>query len=122
MGASFRNTGKLGKSPRPTQRFFYENCFFLGEIKALAGCDLLTISPKLLGELEASTETLPQKLSPESAKNAKLERLELSEAKFRWLLNEDQMATDKLSDGIRKFAADSIKLEGIIKSKLTGKV
>lgn len=94
MGASFRNTG---------------------EIKALAGCDLLTISPKLLGELEASTEPLPRKLSPETAKVASLERLELNEAKFRWLLNEDQMATDKLSDGIRKFAADSIKLEGIIR-------
>lgn len=94
MGASFRNTG---------------------EIKALAGCDLLTISPKLLGELEASTEPLPRKLSPETAKAAPLERLELNEAKFRWLLNEDQMANDKLSDGIRKFAADSIKLEGIIR-------
>lgn len=94
MGASFRNTG---------------------EIKALAGCDLLTISPKLLGELEASTEPLPRKLSPETAKAAPLERLELNEAKFRWLLNEDKMATDKLSDGIRNFAADSIKLEGIIR-------
>lgn len=81
MGASFRNTG---------------------EIKALAGCDLLTISPKLLGELEASTEPLPRKLSPETAKAAPLERLELNEAKFRWLLNEDQMANDKLSDGDRK--------------------
>ncbi|XP_066156475.1 probable transaldolase [Euwallacea fornicatus] len=94
MGASFRNT-----------------C----EIKALAGCDLLTISPKLLGELEASTEKLSRKLSPEIAKEAPLEKLDLNEAKFRWLLNEDQMATDKLSDGIRKFAADSIKLEGIIR-------
>lgn len=94
MGASFRNTA---------------------EIIALAGCDLLTISPKLLGELEASKEPLPRKLSPETAKVASLERLELNEAKFRWLLNEDQMATDKLSDGIRKFAADSLKLEGIIR-------
>ncbi|KAL1492195.1 hypothetical protein ABEB36_012678 [Hypothenemus hampei] len=97
MGASFRNTS---------------------EIKALAGCDLLTISPKLLGELEASTEKLPRKLSPETAKTQTLERLELTEAKFRWLLNEDQMATDKLSDGIRKFAADSIKLEEIISERL----
>ncbi|XP_066253591.1 probable transaldolase [Euwallacea similis] len=94
MGASFRNTS---------------------EIKALAGCDLLTISPKLLGELEASIEKLPRKLSPETAKETSLEKLELNEARFRWLLNEDQMATDKLSDGIRKFAADSIKLEGIIR-------
>ncbi|KAF7277774.1 transaldolase [Rhynchophorus ferrugineus] len=97
MGASFRNTG---------------------EIKALAGCDLLTISPKLLGELESSTDLLPQKLSVESASKSSVEKLELTEAKFRWLLNEDQMATDKLSDGIRKFAADSIKLENTIKKLL----
>lgn len=88
---------------------------FSGEIKALAGCDLLTISPKLLGELEASTEQLPQKLSPEIAKKTDVEKLELNEAKFRWMLNEDQMATDKLSAGIRGFAADSIKLEKIIR-------
>ncbi|CAG9765342.1 unnamed protein product [Ceutorhynchus assimilis] len=97
MGASFRNTD---------------------EVKALAGCDLLTISPKLLGELEASHDAVPRKLSPDNAKKVPLEKLELTEAKFRWLLNEDQMATDKLSDGIRKFAADSIKLENIIKNLL----
>lgn len=94
MGASFRNTS---------------------EIKALAGCDLLTISPKLLGELEDSTEELPRKLSPEKAAKETIDKLELNESKFRWLLNEDQMATDKLSDGIRKFAADAIKLEKTIK-------
>ncbi|XP_030758127.1 probable transaldolase [Sitophilus oryzae] len=98
MGASFRNTS---------------------EIRALAGCDLLTISPKLLGELEASTEPLPRKLSPETAAKSNVEKLELTEAKFRWLLNEDQMATDKLSDGIRKFAADSVKLENSIKALLS---
>ncbi|XP_050296989.1 probable transaldolase [Anthonomus grandis grandis] len=97
MGASFRNTS---------------------EIKALAGCDLLTISPKLLGELESSHEQLPRKLSPETAKKVQLEQLELTESKFRWMLNEDQMATDKLSDGIRKFAADSIKLENTIRTLL----
>lgn len=84
----------------------------------MAGCDLLTISPKLLGELEASNEPVPRKLSKETAEKMDLEKVELTEAKFRWLLNEDQMATDKLSDGIRKFAADSIKLENTIKSLL----
>lgn len=92
--------------------------FFAAEIKALAGCDLLTISPKLLGELEASNECVPKKLSKEAAAKMDLEKLELTESKFRWLLNEDQMATDKLSDGIRKFAADSIKLENTIKPLL----
>lgn len=90
----------------------------LEEVKALAGCDLLTISPKLLGELEASSSPVPKKLSKEAAAKSPLEKLELTEAKFRWLLNEDQMATDKLSDGIRKFAADSIKLENTIKPLL----
>lgn len=80
----------------------------------MAGCDYLTISPKLLGELEAAHEPLPKKLSKETAQKANIEKIELTEAKFRWLLNEDQMATEKLSDGIRKFAADAIKLEGII--------
>lgn len=99
MGASFRNTG---------------------EIKALAGCDLLTISPKLLGELEANNEKLPKKLSKESAVACDLERLEMDEPTFRWMLNEDQMATDKLSDGIRKFSADSRKLEKILVALLKG--
>jgi len=96
MGASFRNTA---------------------EIKALAGCDLLTISPKLLAELEASTEPLPRKLSPDTAAKMSMDKLRLSESQFRWMLNEDQMAADKLSDGIRKFAADSIKLENTIKER-----
>lgn len=82
----------------------------------MAGCDLLTISPKLLGELESSTETVPQKLSVEGAQKLPMEKLALTEASFRWMLNEDQMATDKLSDGIRKFAADSIKLENTMKT------
>lgn len=93
MGASFRNTG---------------------EIKALAGCDLLTISPKLLEELESCPEALPKKLSKESAGACKLDRIKVDEATFRWMLNEDPMATDKLSDGIRKFSADSRKLEKIL--------
>ncbi|KAL1460237.1 hypothetical protein WDU94_012164 [Cyamophila willieti] len=94
MGASFRNTG---------------------EIMALAGCDLLTIGPKLLEELENSTAPIDLMLSEKSAKKVDLEKITLDEAAFRWELNEDQMATDKLSDGIRKFAVDSRKLETLLK-------
>lgn len=93
MGASFRNTG---------------------EIIALAGCDLLTISPKLLADLGNSTEVIVRALEPTESKKAQLEKVSLDEAKFRWLLNEDQMATEKLSDGIRKFAADARKLEELL--------
>jgi transaldolase len=84
----------------------------------LAGCDLLTISPKLLAELEASNDPVPKKLSVETAAKLPLEKLELNQATFRWLLNEDKMATDKLSEGIRNFAADSVKLENTIKALL----
>merc|ERR1711971_1063944 len=77
MGASFRNKG---------------------EILALAGCDLLTIAPKLLAELEASNEVVEPCLSVESASQADLEKINLDEATFRWMLNEDQMATQKLSE------------------------
>jgi len=93
MGASFRNTG---------------------EVTALAGCDLLTISPKLLGELGSSTAQVVRKLDSKESKKYDLEKITLDEAKFRWLLNEDQMATDKLSDGIRKFAVDARKLEKVL--------
>lgn len=86
MGASFRNTG---------------------EIMELAGCDLLTISPALLKELDASNAQIDLKLSEDIAKNSKLEKLKMDEATFRWMLNEDQMSTEKLSEGIRNFAADS---------------
>ena len=89
MGASFRNKG---------------------EIQELAGCDALTISPKLLEELKESTEPLPRKLSADSAKSAKPQKLDLNEKKFRWLLNENAMATEKLSEGIRLFNADAMKL------------
>src|SRR5262249_19041937 len=90
MGASFRNKG---------------------EILELAGCDLLTISPQLLGELKSSTETMERKLSPEIARETKLEKLSLDEKKFRWLLNENAMATEKTAEGIRLFNADAVKLE-----------
>ena len=75
---------------------------------------MLTISPKLLSELGNSTDTIVRTLDPAEAKNSVHEKITLDEAKFRWLLNEDQMATDKLSDGIRKFAADSRKLEKLL--------
>ncbi len=90
MGASFRN---------------------IGEITELAGCDLLTISPELLGELQKTEGTLERKLSPEKAKAQKLEKIHLDEESFRWMLNEDQMATEQLSDGIRRFYADGMKLK-----------
>ncbi|KAG8195048.1 hypothetical protein JTE90_029628 [Oedothorax gibbosus] len=97
MGASFRN---------------------VGEIQALAGCDLLTISPKLLQELANSKEEIRRYLSPETAKNMNLEKTSYDEPKFRWELNDDPMACDKLSDGIRKFAADAVKLENLLKTRI----
>ncbi|CAF4954546.1 unnamed protein product [Pieris macdunnoughi] len=100
MGASFRNTG---------------------EITELSGCDLLTISPKLLQELANSEQPIKKVLDQKVAAESDLEKISLSEAQFRWHLNEDQMATDKLSDGIRKFAADTRKLESLIKGMLTKK-
>jgi transaldolase len=97
MGASFRNTG---------------------QILELAGCDCLTISPELMEELSKSTDPVERKLSPEKAKAANVEKLELDEKRFRSLLNENAMATEKLSEGIRKFAADVLKLEKFVASKL----
>jgi transaldolase len=97
MGASFRNKG---------------------EILELAGCDLLTISPQLLGELKSDTSTVERKLSPVIAKETKIERLVADEKKFRWLLNENPMATEKTAEGIRSFNADAQKLEQFIAAKL----
>jgi transaldolase len=97
MGASFRN---------------------IGQIRELAGCDALTISPELMKELSESTEPLERKLDPEKAKSAKIEKLELDEKKFRWLLNENAMAYEKTGEGIRKFAADVVKLEKFVASRL----
>ena len=91
----------------------------VGEIKALAGCDLLTISPKLLAELEASNEPIEKVLDAENAsKLENLEKIEVNEATFRWMLNEDQMATEKLSEGIRKFAADQEKMDEMVRQKI----
>ncbi len=88
------------------------------QIVELAGCDLLTISPSLLGELALSQEPIARKLKPENAAKSKIERLELDEKKFRFLLNEDAMATEKTADGIRRFSADIFKLENLIGSRL----
>ena len=97
MGASFRN---------------------IGQIQGLAGCDCLTISPELMKELSESTEPLERKLDPEKAKSAKVEKLELDEKKFRWMLNDNAMAYEKTGEGIRKFAADVVKLENFVASKV----
>jgi len=100
MGASFRNTG---------------------EVKALTGCDLLTISPKLLAELDNDKEQLKPNLDAKSAKNSDIEKINMDEKTFRWMMNDSQMANDKLSEGIRKFAVDSVKLEKILKQKILAK-
>lgn len=97
MGASFRN---------------------IGEILELAGCDLLTISPELLDKLSDSYEPVTRRLDPEKAKQADVKRLELDEKKFRFLFNENAMATEKLSEGIRKFSADIVKLEKFVAGKI----
>src|SRR5216110_2872941 len=97
MGASFRN---------------------VGQIRELAGCDALTISPELMKELAESQESLERKLDPEKAKQAKIDKLEMDEKKFRWLLNENAMAYEKTAEGIRKFAADVVKLEKFVASKI----
>ncbi|MEN3147712.1 transaldolase [Neorhizobium sp. IRAMC:178] len=96
MGASFRNAG---------------------EIEALAGCDRLTISPALLDELDKDTGKLERKLQPETFKAEPLQSLD--EKSFRWMLNEDAMATEKLSEGIRAFAKDLASLRQMVKKELT---
>src|SRR6185369_5251355 len=97
MGASFRN---------------------VGQILELAGCDLLTISPELMEQLSNSFEPVERKLTTEKAKSATVERLELDEKKFRYLVNDNAMATEKTAEGIRKFAADVVKLEKLVAEKL----
>lgn len=102
MGASFRN---------------------ISQVKCLTGCDLLTISPSLLSQLsnEQLTTPLTASMSVEAAKtntDASLEKITVNEVTFRWMLNEDAMANEKLAEGIRKFAVDSRELENLIKAKL----
>jgi len=93
MGASFRNTS---------------------QILELAGCDLLTIAPELLKELQESNTPVVRKLDPAEAAKSDVLKIHMDEKTFRWLLNEDAMATDKLAEGIRKFAADIVSLEKIV--------
>jgi len=97
MGASFRN---------------------VGQILELAGCDLLTISPELLEKLAESDAPMERKLDPERAASAGVERLDLDEKKFRYLFNDNAMATEKTAEGIRKFSADIVKLEKFVAGKL----
>ena len=97
MGASFRNTE---------------------EITELAGCDLLTIGPSLLDQLQANKGDVPRKLNPDASASMTIEKIATDEQSFRWLMNEDAMATEKLSDGIRRFAGDTRKLETLIEQKL----
>mmetsp|Transcript_25662 Transcript_25662/g.46467 ORF Transcript_25662/g.46467 Transcript_25662/m.46467 type:complete len:330 (-) Transcript_25662:159-1148(-) len=97
MGASFRN---------------------VGEIVELAGCDKLTIAPALLDKLMASTEPIMKKLDAEEASNMDISKIDMDEKTFRWMMNQDAMATEKLAEGIRGFTADIEKLEKIVKSKI----
>lgn len=90
MGASFRNTD---------------------QILELAGCDYLTIAPKLMEELQQDGGEVPRKLSPENAKDAGEDKMDITQSTFRWLLNDDAMATEKLAEGIRSFTADTLKLQ-----------
>jgi transaldolase len=93
MGASFRN---------------------IAQIEALAGCDLLTISPELLAALQASDRPITRALDPDASPGVAIERVRYSEASFRYALNDDAMATEKLAEGIRAFAVDSAKLDALI--------
>jgi transaldolase len=95
MGASFRN---------------------VGQITALAGCDLLTISPDLLAALAASSAPVPRALDANAAKALNMPAVSFDEAGFRYALNEDAMATEKLAEGIRAFAADAVKLEQLMEA------
>lgn len=97
MGASFRNSG---------------------EILELAGCDRLTISPQLLEELTQCEDEVSQKLDTAKAKEMDIPKVQMTESNFRWMMNEDAMATEKLAEGIRGFAKDIVKLEEIVQAKI----
>jgi len=88
----------------------------VSQITELAGCDLLTISPDLLQKLADSTEKVERKLSPEAVANDVVSKIEVDESSFRFLVNDDAMATEKLAEGIRAFAADAVKLEKLIEA------
>jgi transaldolase len=93
----------------------------VNQIVRLAGSDLLTISPELLDQLEQTQVTVERKLDPATAKASKGEQLHLSEKAFRWMHNEDAMATEKLAEGIRKFNSDAQKLEEYALSQVVKK-
>ena len=88
------------------------------QVMALCGCDLLTIAPNLLAELSQTETTVSQKLDASAAADLPLDRIEINEPAFRWMLNEDAMATDKLTEGIRGFASDLSKLRDLLKTRL----
>jgi len=88
------------------------------QVMELAGCDYLTVSPQILEELNNLKVELVRKLDKDHAKTLDIQKIDTSEVNFRWLMNEDEMATAKLSEGIRKFAADLNKLEAEIKKKV----
>ena len=102
-------------SPNPARSSFCSNS---GEIYELAGCDRLTIGPKFLDEMSKSDAKLTCKLDAASAQNYAGEKLNLDEKTFRFMLNEDACATEKLAEGIRNFSADLIKLEKEISKKM----
>jgi transaldolase len=97
MGASFRNKG---------------------EITELCGCDRLTISPVLLDELSSATDKIEKKLDAADSATMDIKKIDMDEKTFRWMMNEDAMATEKLAEGIRGFAGDIVKLEAIVKKKM----
>jgi transaldolase len=97
MGASFRN---------------------VGEIKELAGCDLLTVSPQLLAELDKTEGDLPRNLDPEKAKSMNIERIVVDKAMFKKMHSEDRMANDKLKEGIDGFASALVNLEKLLAKRL----
>lgn len=86
----------------------------VAQITELAGCDLLTISPDLLQKLQDSNEPVSRKLDPAASKSSDIARVSVDESSFRFALNDDAMATEKLAEGIRQFAADAVKLEKLI--------
>ena len=98
MGASFRNTG---------------------QIIELAGCDLLTISPKLLEQLQNDESSIELKLDATASQGMDIAKIDCDEKTFRWMMNEDAMATEKTAEGIRKFSIDIVKLEDLITSALS---
>jgi transaldolase len=97
MGASFRN---------------------IGEIAELAGCDLLTISPQLLAELESTEAYLPRKLDPVAAQSSHIERIVMDKETFEWLHGSNRMASDKLKEGIEGFSAALVKLETLLAKRI----